>query len=427
MSSLLPAPTQNLPADLIELFLDFVGDDRETLLNFSRVLRSWRDAALPRIFRCITLDSQSGSMILRFPKEFTLEYLVKRVEITGRNSSGSSLDPAFHHLLKCLTRLETVKFTRCDFSYLRFTQTAESLSHFEELTLALCRPSVQVIILEQTRYVPLPLLVACPNFKHLEAMNGNKFVDYVPQYVAKRESPDMQMESIHVGGVYNIDCLGKWLGTMPKEYRFSKLSSLHISDAGYAEEAVPLRIAKLLEVTGAALEELCLNLRLGPDTKFNISSSYLRPLERLKRLTIDLTLSMVSLRHGSSLQLAGAGIGRFVQNLPTLGCLEHFKLVHRLFVQSNEPVQSFADTLTPLIQNVDDALGCQASSSNRLGRIEIQIHVFSTSTTFSLSPRKCPIDVAFPTLLSLGISPIIEGQDYRPEISTSNLLGQLLM
>lgn len=230
------------------------------------------------------------------------------------------------------------------------------------------------------------------------------------------------MESIHVAGVYNIDCLGKWLGTMPKDCRFSKLRSIHISDAGYADEAVPLTIGRLLKVTGAPLEELSLYLRLGPDTKLNISSSYLRPLERLKRLTIDLTLSMASSRHRSSLRLPDVEIGEFVQNLPTLRCLEHFKLVHRVFVKSNEPVQSFADSLTPFIQNVDRALGRRASSLNRLNHIEVQIQVFRPSTTLSLLPQKCSIDMAFPALHFLGFSPIIEGQDYGPEISTSDLL-----
>ncbi|KAF5352811.1 hypothetical protein D9756_006088 [Leucocoprinus leucothites] len=399
MSSSLPAPAQKLPADLIKLFLDFVGDDRETLLNFSKVLRSWRDAALPRMFRCITLDSESGSMILRFPKEFTLEYLIKRVEITGRNSSGSSLDPAFHHLLKCLTRLETVKFTRCDFSYLRFTQTAESRSHFEEFTLALCRPSVQVIILEQTRYMPLPLLIACPNFKRLEAMNGNKFVDYVHRYVPKQESSNMRMESIHVGGVYNIDCLGKWLGEMPKVYRFSKLRSIHLSDAGYADESVPLKIRKLLEV-------------IGPDTKLNIPSSYLRPLKHLRRLTIGLTLSMASSQHGSSLQLADVGIGEFVQGLPTLQCLEHFKLVLQLFVGSNEPVQSFADALVPLFVTVDLALSYRPLRS--LDQIEVQTHILNPSAGMS-PPQKSPIDVRFLASEARGLYPTVNGFDYRPD------------
>ncbi|KAF5352810.1 hypothetical protein D9756_006085 [Leucocoprinus leucothites] len=416
MSSSLPVPAQNLSADLIELFLDFVGDDRETLLKFSKVLRSWRDVALPRMFQCITLRSESGSTILRFPKGFTMEYLVKCVEITGRNSSGSSLDPAFHHLLKCLTRLETVKFTRCDFSYLRFTQTAESRSYSEELTLALCRPSVQVIILEQTRYMPLPLLAACPNFKRLEAMNGNKFVDYVPQYVPKQVSSDMQMESIHVGGVYNIDCLGRWLEATRKECQFSKLGSIHISDAGYADEAVPLRVGRLLEVTGATLEELSLNLRLG---RLSVPSRCPRPLKVLKRLTVNLTLSMKSSEHGTPPGPVDLGMGDFLQDLLMPHHLEHFKLVLRLFVKSDEPVKSFVRALKLLFKSLDFVLGCSAFRS--LDRIDVQLHVFGSFAVESL-PQSSFISFPFPALATRRLAPIFETSDYRSDIDTSNLL-----
>lgn len=108
---------------------------------------------------------------------------------------------------------------------------------------------------------------------------------------------------------------------------------------------------------------------------------------------------MASSRHGISLQLANAGIGSFVRSLPTLECLEHFKLVHRVYVKSNEPVQLFVDALMPLFEKVDFALGYHSLRS--LGEMEVQAHVLNPSV--EVCPFLFPhwMFTGFPQLLTV--------------------------
>ncbi|KAF8879393.1 hypothetical protein BD779DRAFT_1676438 [Infundibulicybe gibba] len=237
------------PQELIDIFLDYLSEDTNSLKNCSLVGHSWMLGSRRHLFRRVTLDL---SCVFNMPGDLDIAARVEAFTLSASQLSLGDQYAAFDSVLSCIAEaLRNVEtFTLCDVQWLGgFSRLTSSILSM------LALPSIRSVSFRRfTSSVPglepSKLLMLAPNLQklHLE--------DVRPRLVELLPSPPPNpaaIQSLSLPGHCSLAQFG-WMLDVGSPFDLRELRELRLGS--WVTRMDTLFVERLLRIAGASLVHL---------------------------------------------------------------------------------------------------------------------------------------------------------------------------